>query len=123
MKAINKNQIIRTSLLGFLLFFTSQLLAADFDVEGRVLNNRKESIKNAVVTLYDVNSSREIATSVCQNDGTFCLYNVPQGEYLMTVKKNGISRAKPKLISVECNGEYVVRNYIKEENDLIAVIK
>lgn len=131
MKTTKRNQIVRVCLLSGLLLFGSQLFAIEhYSVNGRVLNTSKESIKNAVVTLSDPNTSETIAIGSCKENGYFFIENVPSGEYLLTVEKDGISRAKTKMIRIDENGNSVVRNIepdkkdsVQQKRDLLAEMK
>jgi hypothetical protein len=118
MKTTKKNQIIRVCLLSGLLLFTSQLFAIEYySFNGRVISTGKVSVKNAIVTLSDPNTSETIASGKCKENGNFYIDNVPCGEFLLTVEKDGISRAKTKRILIDENGNYVERNIEIDKND------
>ena len=111
MKATIKNQITRVFIISGLLFLSTQLFAHEtFSVEGKVVNRTQQTIKNAVVTLTNINTLEAVATGICRENGQFNIDNVPEGQYILTVQKDGISRAKSMIVYVDGNGNLIVKN-------------
>jgi hypothetical protein len=105
MKTTIKNQFGRIILLTGLLFLSSQLFAAEtFSLKGKVQNCSNGNIKNAIVILSHIKTLEPVATTKCNESGEFYFDKVAEGEYIMTVQKDGISRAKSKIISLDGNG-------------------
>jgi len=127
MKTIKKNQILRMSLISMLLLLVTQLSAKEYySISGKVLNNRTESIKGAQVKLVNPVTFEKIAESKCKENGEFFINDVPEGEYNLIIKKDGVYRAKVKRIIIDGNGNYLVKNTFENDstkviNDFIAV--
>jgi len=112
------NQLVRVFLLGGFIFMAAQLSASDgYSIEGRVINTKSESIKGAVVTLLDPNTLASVANGECNKNGEFYIDSVMEGEYILTVKKDGYFRARTKKIIVDENGNYVVKNNQPNNSD------
>ncbi len=106
MKTTIKNQFGRFILLAGLTILSTQLFASEsFSVKGKVINSSNGNIKNAIVTLSHIKTLEPIATTKCNENGDFYFDKVAEGEYIMTVQKDGISRAKSKIISLDENGK------------------
>ena len=120
MKPIRNNQILRTGLICFLLFSVSYLFATEYDVAGRVINTQKDPIKNAVVTLSDLQTNVPVATTLCNANGYFNFSNVPEGEYIIIVRKENICRAKVKKLTVYSDGTVVTKDFENSEKELFA---
>ena len=111
MKTSMKSQILSASLISMLLFFAAQVSAHEsYSLKGRVLNNKTESIKGAVVRLVNPETFEIVAEGRCKENGEFSIDSVPEGEYNLVVKKNGTFRAKVKRIIIDDNGKYMVTN-------------
>jgi len=121
MKPIRNNQILRAGLICFLLFFASYLFATEYDVAGRVINNQKDPIKNAVVTLSDLKTNIPVATTLCNANGYFNFCNVPEGEYIIIVRKENTCRAKVKKLTVYSDGTVVTKNIENSDKEMFAI--
>jgi len=116
METTIKNQFGRIILLAGLVFLSSQLFAAEtYSVNGKVQNSSNGNIKNAIVTLSHIKTLEPVATTRCNEKGEFYFAFVPEGEYIMTVQKDGISRAKSKIISIDETGKIVEKKVIRFE--------
>ena len=110
-------QLVKPFLLGIFILLASQLYAREaYSINGRVLNTENESIKGAIVTLRDPNSLEAIANGRCDRNGRFFIDSVPEGEYILTVKKNGRFRGKTKRIFIDGNGNYAVKNIHQQDS-------
>ena len=116
MKTTIKNQFGRIILLMGFMFLNSQLFAsATFSVTGKVQNSSNGNIKNAIVTLSNIKTLEAITTTKCNVNGEFYFDKVAEGEYILTVQKDGISRAKSKIISLDENGIIVEKKVERTE--------
>jgi hypothetical protein len=116
MKTSIENQFGRIILLVGLMFLSSQLFAAEtFSVNGKVQNSTNGNIKNAIVTLSNIKTLESVAKTRCNERGEFYFAFVPEGEYIMTVQKDGISRAKSKIISLDETGKIVEKKVLRFE--------
>lgn len=116
MKTTIKNQFGRFILLAGLMILSTQLFAVEtFSVKGKVLNSSNGNIKNAIVTLSHIKTLEPVATTKCNQNGEFYFDKVTEGEYIMTVQKDGISRAKSKIISLDETGKIVEKKVERRE--------
>ena len=116
MKTTIKNQFGIFILLSGLMVLSSQLFAAEtFSLKGKVQNSSNANIKNAIVTLSNINTLEAITTTKCNEKGEFYFEKVVEGDYIMTVQKDGISRAKSKIISLDVNGKIVEKKVERSE--------
>ena len=116
MKTTIKNQIGRCILLAGLMILSSQLFAAEtFSLKGKVQNSSNGDIKNAIVTLSCIKTLEAITTTKCNEKGEFYFDKVVEGDYIMTVHKDGISRAKSKIISLDEKGKIVEKKVERTE--------
>lgn len=124
MKSIRKYQIIRAGFIAFLLFAATQVFATEYNVNGCVINTQDEPIKNAVVTITDTKTHTPVANALCNAKGNFSLSDVPEGEYIITVYKGRVSRAKAKNLKINSDGSIMynnIENAQNSENDLLAI--
>jgi len=120
MKKVKNNRNKRFILLAIVVFLGSQLFAAEaFTLKGKVQNNSNENIKNAIVTLTYIKSLEPAAITKCNKSGEFFFENVVEGEYILTVQKDGISRAKSKIISLDETGKVVEKKVKRTETFLL----
>jgi len=111
------NQLVRPFLLGIFILLASQLYAREaFSIKGHVLNTKTESIKGTIVTLRDPNSLVAVANGRCDRNGEFFIDSVLEGEYILTVKKDGRFRGKTKRIFIDGNGNYAVKNIHQQDS-------
>lgn len=116
MKTTFKNHLGRFILLSGFLFLSSQLFAVEtFLIKGKVQNSSNGDIKNVIVTLFHFKTIEPVAISKCNGKGEFNFNNVPEGEYFLVVQKDGISKAKPKIISLDNSGKIVEKRVERTE--------
>jgi hypothetical protein len=116
MKTTIKIQFGRFILLVGLMILSTQLFATEtFSVKGQVQNSSNGNIKNAIVTLSHIKTLEPAATTKCNENGEFYFDKVAEGDYIMTVQKDGISRAKSKIISLDENGKIVEKKVERTE--------
>jgi len=120
MKTIIQHQYGRLILLAAILVFSTQLFAAEaFTVKGKIQNYTNVNIKNAIVTLSYIKSLEPAAITKCNESGEFSFENVGEGDYILTVQKDGISRAKAKIISLDQTGKVVEKKVERTETLLL----
>ena len=106
------NQLARVLLLVGLVLCGTQLFAQEtYTLKGKVFNTKTTTIKGAVVSLLNPTTLKLVASGKCNEKGEFYIDSVVEGEYIMTVKKDGEFRGKTKRVIIDSNGEFAIKNH------------
>ena len=117
MKTTKFYQIARLMILSGLFFFSAQSFAQEtFEVKGRILNTLKQPVKNASATLLDATTMEQVAGTICDENGVFIFGEVKQGEYILSVAKDGFTRTESRRILIDNNGKYIQKGIVMNDS-------
>ncbi len=127
MKTTKFYQISRALVLSGLFFFSAQSFAQEgFELKGRIVNTTKQPIKAASATLTNSTTMETVAQVICDEYGEFVFQNVQQGEYILSVSKDGFSKGESRTILIDRNGNCIKKSFVMNDTkpklpDLVSV--
>lgn len=100
----NQNTVtMKNSVLLLLSFLIPSLLLAQNSISGKVLDQDNQALEAAVVSLIDADKQKFLKAAIVTDKGTFVLYDVKNGNYIIKISMLGLQEYNSGKLSITKN--------------------
>jgi len=100
------------------ILFSSIQLKASNKIIGRIVDNKKQPLEFANVSLLSSKSNKYIQGEVSNNNGEFVFDKVSRGDYILSVTLVGYVKNESEKVVIDSDNKLVEKNIILKENEI-----
>jgi iron complex outermembrane receptor protein len=115
MKLFKNRILIRSFLLACMAFIFIQSHAAN-SITGRIIDNKKQPIGFATVTLLNSKTNKYVKGETSNEKGEFVIDKVSPGNYILSVTMVGYLKNESEKVVIDSKNTVVEKNIILKEN-------
>ena len=115
MKLFKNKVLVKSFLVASMAFLFVQLHAAT-SITGRIIDNKKQPIEFATVSLLNSKTNKYVKGEVSNNKGEFMIDKVSPGDYILSVTMVGYMKNESEKVVIDSKNTVVERNIVLKEN-------
>lgn len=115
MKLFKNKVLVKSFLVASMAFLFVQLHAAT-SITGRIIDNKKQPIEFATVSLLNSKTYKYVKGEVSNNKGEFMIDKVSPGDYILSVTMVGYLKNESEKVVIDSKNTVVERNIVLKEN-------